>query len=163
MKPIQILETEAGEAIKDPSRTIESSSMPAVLAAAIGTGVGGTASFAALYFMGTVGFTTVAGVTSGLAAAGSLVGGGMLAGFGVLLAPAAVLGVAGYAIFSQREKKKLIQTKEVLLKSIITKHDAILKEMKSRISKTEEQVKYLEALNISLTRAINDLKHDLAA
>lgn len=39
---------EAGEAVKDKSRAIANSSIPDVLAGALGAGVGGVASFAAL-------------------------------------------------------------------------------------------------------------------
>ena len=40
-----------------------------------------------------------------LATAGSIVGGGMVAGIGVLAAPAAVLGIGGYAIVKHKNAK----------------------------------------------------------
>jgi hypothetical protein len=60
---------EASEAVKDKSRTIANSAIPDVLAGALGAGIGGVISFAALYGLGTVGLSAV-GITSGLAAAG---------------------------------------------------------------------------------------------
>ena len=70
---------EAGSAVKDKSRTIANSAIPDVLAGALGAGVGGIASFGALYGLGAAGLSA-AGITSGLAAAGTVVGGGMVAG-----------------------------------------------------------------------------------
>lgn len=64
---------EAGAALNDKGRTIRESSIPEVLAGALGAGIGGVGSFAALYGLGTVGLSA-AGITSGLAAAGSIVG-----------------------------------------------------------------------------------------
>lgn len=66
---------EAGAALNDKGRTIRESSIPEVLAGALGAGIGGVGSFAALYGLGTVGLSA-AGITSGLAAAGGIVGGG---------------------------------------------------------------------------------------
>ena len=160
LKPVQLLNEEAGKALDDSSRTIATSSMPAVLAAALGSGIGAAGSFAALYFLGTVGLG-VAGITSGLATAGALVGGGMVCGLGVLVAPVAGLGILGYAIFAGKAKRRLIQAKEALLKAIVAKHDAILREINNHVSRTDERANYLQALNISLTRAINDLRQDI--
>ena len=70
---------EAAAALDDPKRTIRESAIPEVLAGAFGAGIGGAASFAALYGLGTVGLSA-AGITSGLATAGAVVGGGMVAG-----------------------------------------------------------------------------------
>lgn len=75
--------------------------------AAVGSTLGGAASFTALYFGGSVAGLSAAGITSGLATAGALVGGGMAAGVGVLAAPVAILGIAGYAIAKKRKKAKL--------------------------------------------------------
>lgn len=50
---------EAAAALDDPKRTIRESAIPEVLAGAFGAGIGGAASFAALYGLGTVG--TVSG------------------------------------------------------------------------------------------------------
>ena len=57
-----------------------------MLAGALGAGIGGTGSLAALYGLGTVGLSAV-GITSGLATIGSVVGGGMVAGVFVMAAP----------------------------------------------------------------------------
>ena len=66
---------EANEALNNKSRTIADSAIPEALAGALGAGVGGVASFAALYFGGSVVGLSAAGITSGLAAAGAVVGG----------------------------------------------------------------------------------------
>ncbi|HOO77406.1 MAG TPA: hypothetical protein PLI51_02370 [bacterium] len=162
LEPINKLLQEASEGVEDEGRTIDSSSMPGVLGAAVGGGVGAGASFAALYFLGTVGLSA-AGITSGLATAGAIVGGGMVAGVGVLAAPVAGLAVGGYALIARRNRKRLVQAKEYLLKQVVAKHDAVLKALKKRVDLSEERVQYLEALNISLRRAISDLEEDLAA
>lgn len=77
---------EAAAAVNDSKRTIKESAIPEVLAGALGAGIGGVGSFAALYGLGVVGLSA-AGITSGLAAAGAVVGGGMVAGIFVLAAP----------------------------------------------------------------------------
>ena len=59
---------EAAEALNDKRRTIKESAIPEVLTGALGAGIGGIGSFAALYGLGTVGLSA-AGITSGLAAA----------------------------------------------------------------------------------------------
>ena len=65
---------EAAAALNDKTRTIRESPIPEVLAGALGAGIGGIGSFAALYGLGTVGLSAV-GITSGLATIGSVVGG----------------------------------------------------------------------------------------
>ncbi len=87
----------------------------------------------------------------------------MVAGVGVLAAPVAGLAVGGYALIARRNRKRLVQAKEYLLKQVVAKHDAVLKALKKRVDLSEERVQYLEALNISLRRAISDLEEDLAA
>ena len=84
---------EAAAALNDKNRTIRESAIPEVLAGALGAGIGGVGSFAALYGLGVVGLSA-AGITSGLAAAGAIVGGGMVAGVFVLAAPVAGLAAA---------------------------------------------------------------------
>ena len=76
-------------------------------ATAVGSILGGAASFTALYFGGSVVGLSAAGMTSGLAAAGAVVGGGMAVGVAVLAAPVAILGVAGYAIVKRRKNAEL--------------------------------------------------------
>lgn len=66
---------EAAATLNDKTRTIRESAMLEVLSGALGAGIGGVASFTALYGLGTVGLSA-AGITSGLATAGSIVGGG---------------------------------------------------------------------------------------
>ena len=65
---------EAAAALNDKIRTIRESPIPEVLAGALGAGIGGIGSFAALYGLCTVGLSAV-GITSGLATIGSVVGG----------------------------------------------------------------------------------------
>lgn len=65
---------EAAAALNDKTRTIRESPIPEGLAGALGAGIGGIGSFAALYGLGTVGLSAV-GITSGLATIGSVVGG----------------------------------------------------------------------------------------
>src|SRR5690554_1759888 len=62
---------EASEALNDKTRTIKESPIPEVLAGALGAGIGGVLSFAALYGLGTVGVSAI-GISSGLAAAGGI-------------------------------------------------------------------------------------------
>ena len=79
LQPVVNVVNEAAAALNDKTRTIKESAIPEVLAGALGAGIGGIASFAALYGLGVVSLS-VAGITSGLAAAGAIVGGGMVAG-----------------------------------------------------------------------------------
>ena len=102
---------EAAVALNDKSRTIRESAIPEVLSGALGAGIGGVGSFAALYGLGTVGLSA-AGITSGLAAAGSIVGGGMVAGVFVLAAPAVIFAAGGVGITSHLKSKQLKQEKE---------------------------------------------------
>lgn len=162
LEPINKVLNEASAAIKDSSRTIKTSDIPEVLGAVTGIGIGGAAGFGLLSILGTSGLSAV-GITSGLATAGSIVGGGMVAGIGVLAAPAVLLGVGGYALLSSAKKKKLVQAKEALLQEAIRKHDAIIRELKSNLNKTQDRVDYLNSLNLLLQGAIKDLKADLAA
>lgn len=104
---------EAAAALDDPKRTIRESAIPEVLAGAFGAGIGGAASFAALYGLGTVGLSA-AGITSGLATAGAVVGGGMVAGVFVLAAPVALLAAGGVGLTAHLKSKQLRQEKERL-------------------------------------------------
>ena len=151
---------EAGEAVKDKSRTIANSAIPDILAGALGAGIGGVVSFAALYGLGVVGLSA-AGITSGLAAAGAIVGGGMVAGVFVLAAPVAVLAAGGVGIASTIKRKQLKQEKERLLKAAIEKHHAIVEALKNEVDATKERADYLNSLNILLQQAIKELKADL--
>ena len=152
---------EAAAAVSDKSRTIRESAIPEVLMGALGAGIGGIGSFAALYGLGSVVGLSAAGITSGLAAAGSLVGGGMVAGVFVLAAPVAVLAAGGVGLASHLKNKQLRQEKERLYKEALAKHQAIIRALKDEAEADKERLDYLQSLNILLSRAIDDLKADL--
>lgn len=151
---------EAAAAVGDKGRTIRESSIPEVLAGAVGAGMGGAASFAALYGLGTVGLSA-AGITSGLAAAGALAGGGMVVGVFVLAAPVAALAAVGVGTASHLKNKQLHQEKERLYKVALEKHQAIINALKEEGDAGKERIEYLQSLNILLERAVKDLQHDL--
>ncbi len=152
---------EAAAAVNDKSRTIRESAIPEVLAGALGAGIGGVGSFAALYGLGSVVGLSAAGITSGLAAAGSIVGGGMVAGVFVLAAPVAVLAAGGVGLAAHLKNKQLRQEKERLYKEALKKHEAIIQALKSEADADKERLDYLQSLNILLRQAIKDLKNDL--
>lgn len=152
---------EAAAAVNDKSRTIRESAIPEVLAGALGAGIGGVGSFAALYGLGSVVGLSAAGITSGLATAGSIVGGGMSAGIFVLAAPVAVLAAGGVGLAAHLKNKQLRQEKERLYKEALKKHEAIIQALKSEADADKERLDYLQSLNILLTQAIKDLKKDL--
>ena len=151
---------EAAAAVNDKSRTIRESAIPEVLTGALGAGMGGVGSFAALYGLGTVGLSAP-GITSGLAAAGRIVGGGMVAGVFVLAAPVAVLAAGGVSLASHLKNKQLRQEKERLYKEALKKHEAIIQALKSEANADKERYDYLMSLNTLLRRVIKDLKKDL--
>ena len=152
---------EVAAAVNDKKRTIRESALPEVLAGALGAGIGGVGSFAALYGLGSVVGLSAAGITSGLAAAGGIVGGGMVAGVFVLSAPVAVLGGVGVGVASHLKNKQLRQEKEKLYKEALSKHDAIIKALKEEADADKERMEYLQSLNILLQGAITDLQKDL--
>lgn len=151
---------EAAFALNDKSRTIRESAIPEVLAGALGAGIGGIGSFAALYGLGMVGLSA-AGITSGLAAAGAVVGGGMVAGVFVLAAPVAVLAAGGVGLAGHLKSKQLQQEKERLYKEALKKHEAIIRALQEESEADKERMDYLQSLNILLQRAVSDLKSDL--
>ena len=153
LKSVEQVINEAEAAINDKSRTISKTAIPEVLAGALGAGVGGVASFAALFFGGSVVGLSAAGITSGLAAAGAIVGGGMAAGVAVLAAPVAVLGAAGVGIAAHAKNKKL--------KNAVRAQNGIIKALKEESQADKERLDLLNSLNILLQSAIKDLKHDL--
>jgi len=153
---------EASEALKDKKRTIAQSAIPDVLAGALGAGIGGVGSFAALFFGGSVVGLSAAGITSGLAAAGAIVGGGMVAGIFVLAAPVTVLAAGGVGIAAAIKGKRLKEAKDRLLKLAIEKEHAINVALKQEVEITKERADYLSSLNILLQRAIHDLQTDIA-
>lgn len=160
LQPVVNVVNEAAAALDDKTRTIKESAIPEVLAGALGAGIGGIASFAALYGLGVVGLSA-AGITSGLAAAGAIVGGGMVAGVFVLAAPVAVLAAGGVGMAAHLKNKQLKQEKERLYQEVLRKHEAIINAMKDEAEATQERLDYLQSLNILLTQAIKDLQHDL--
>lgn len=153
---------EANEALNNKSRTIADSAIPESLAGALGAGAGGVASFAALYFGGSVVGLSAAGITSGLAAAGAVLGGGMTAGLAVLAAPPVILGGAAIGITSHIKNKKLAEEKYSLYTKAVEKQNAILVVLKNELGQSKERTEYLTSLNTLLQAAIKDLKHDLA-
>lgn len=161
LNPIRNIVNEASQAINDKTRTTsDNADINELLALVGGTGVGAGIGFAGLYFLGTVGLSAV-GITTGLATAGTLVGGGMAAGIGVLAAPAIILGAAAYYIVSQINKKKLKETKEMLLQEVLRKHNGIIEELKRTAAKDGKRISYLTNLIELLKRAIQDLGNDL--
>lgn len=151
---------EAASAVNDKSRTIRESAIPEVLAGALGAGIGGVGSFAALYGLGTVGLSA-AGITSGLAAAGGIVSGGMVAGVFVLAAPVAALAAGGVGIAAHLKNKQLKEEKERLYKDALKKHQAIIQALNNEANADRDRIDYLQSLNILLQQAIKDLKKDL--
>ena len=160
MQSVVNVVNEAAVALNDKNRTIKESAIPEVLAGALGAGIGGVGSFAALYGLGVVGLSA-AGITSGLATAGAIVGGGMVAGVFVLAAPVAGLAAAGVGVVSHLKNKQLRQEKERLYKEALKKQEAIIKAMKAEADADKERMDYLQSLNILLQQAIKDLRHDL--
>lgn len=161
LKHVQKVIDEAGMAVNDKKRTIKSSSIPEVLAGAIGAGTGGAISFAALFFGGSIVGLSGPGIMTGLAAAGAIVGGGATAGVFVLAAPVAVLGAAGVGIASHVKNKKLMEAKQLCYKEAVKKQNAIIKALKDETNADKERIEYLNSLNTLLQAAIKDLKQDL--
>lgn len=160
MQPVANVVNEAASALNDKTRTIRESSIPEALAGALGAGIGGVGSFAALYGLGVVGLSA-AGITSGLATAGALVGGGMVTGVFVLAAPVAILAGMGVGVAAHLKNKQLKQEKERLYKEALAKHEAIINAMKVESDANRERMDYLQSLNILLQQAIKDLQRDL--
>jgi hypothetical protein len=161
LKPIQKLVSEAGAAIDDKARTLFKSEIPEVLGAASGVGAGAAAGAGILTASAASGTAGAAALTSGLATAGALVGGGMVAGIGVIAAPAVVLGVAGVWAVGRRNKRKLLQVKEMLLQEALRKRDALLRELHSTNSSNYERTDYLSRLVTQLHATVENLQADL--
>lgn len=160
LRPVVNTINEAAMAVADKSRTINESSIPDVLFGALGAGVGGAGSFAALYGLGTVGLSAV-GISTGLATAGSLVGGGMVAGIFVLAAPIAILSCGGVGLSAHLRNKQLKQQKQKVYIEALKKHEAIIRALKEETDANKERLDYLQSLNIVLRRVIDDLKKDM--
>lgn len=160
LRPVSKTLQEASTGLQEKSRTISDSEIPEVLGAALGGTAGSGIAFVSLFYGGISSFSA-AGITSGLATAGGLVGGGMAAGTLVLSGPVAIGAVGGYAILSRRNKRKLKEKKNILLKEAQAKHDALIRELKKEAENDKERINYLESLLKTLESAINDLKEDL--
>jgi hypothetical protein len=160
LEPIVRVINEAQEAVNDTNRTIANSAIPDVLVGALGAGIGGVVSFAALYGLGVAGLSA-AGITSGLAAVGAVVGGGMAAGVFALAAPVVVLAAGGVGVAAAIRNKQTKQEKDRLLKVAIEKQHAIITALKNEVDATKERADYLNSLNILLQQAIKDLQADL--
>ena len=160
LKSVEVVINETSEALKDKKRSILHSTIPDVLAGAVGAGLGGAGSFAVLFLAGTKGLSAV-GITTGLAAAGKIVGGGMVAGIGVLALPAVILGGTSILVATGIKRKKLTEAKDRLLKLAIEKQHAITVALKEEVETTKDRADYLNRLNILLLRAIRDLKADM--
>ena len=160
MQSVVNVVNEAAAALNDKRRTIRESAIPEELAGALGAGIGGVGSFAALYGLGVVGLSA-AGITSSLATAGTIVGGGMAAGVFVLAAPVAILAATSVGVASHLKNKQLRREKERLYKEALKKHDAIIKAIKADADADKERLDYLQKLNILLQQAIKDLRQDL--
>ena len=124
MQSVVNVVNEAAAALNDKRRTIRESAIPEVLAGALGAGIGGVGSFAALYGLGVVGLSA-AGITSSLATAGTIVGGGMAAGVFVLAAPVAILAAMKADADADKERLDYLQSLNILLQQAIKdlRHD----------------------------------------
>lgn len=125
--------------------------------AAVGAGLGGAASFAALYGLGVTGLSSV-GVSTGLAAAGALVGGGIAAGVGVLTAPVAALGAVGFAVAGSRRKKRVKALQRDVLAKAITKQGEVLHRLSAADTLTEEEALELRNRAAMLSAVVRQLR-----
>ncbi len=162
LKTVEHVIAEVDEGLGNKTRTINDSSMPEVLATALGIGSGSVISFAALYLSGSVVGVSAAGVASALSAAGAVVGGSATTGLFVLAAPIAILGFLGLKIAQKKRARRLMRAKELCYKRALA-HIAAIKNAISFEKDTapQERIAYLKALSITLQAAVKDLKHDL--
>ena len=163
LTPVTRLLDEAGKAVNDKTRTLNSSGIPEILGAVGGVGGGAAAGAGILFASAAQGTVGAAALTSGLATAGSIVGGGMLVGIGVVAAPAVILSVGGYWLLSKRNKNKLAEAKEIALQDAVRKRDALLLELKSRNAHNVSRIEYLNRLMAQLLATIDNLETDLRA
>jgi hypothetical protein len=85
----------------------------------------------------------------------------MVAGIGVVAAPAVLLGVAGVLAVARRNKRKLLQAKEILLQEALRKRDALLRELHSTNASNLDRIDYLSRLVTQLQAAVDNLQADL--
>lgn len=160
LRPVERILEEVDKALDDRGRTIATSDIPEMLGGVAGGAIGVGVGLTLVYTSGVAG-VSAAGITTGLATLGAIIGGGMMAGIFVAATPMAVLGVAGYAVVARQNRNRLMQTKEALFQEAVRKHDAILRELNTRIDTAEERNQYLSSLLVLLQRAIDDLRKDL--
>lgn len=160
---IQQVKDEAHESMKETLDELRRDEPKVVdtAAAAVGSTLGGAASFTALYFGGSVPGRSAAEITAGLAA-GAIVG-GMMAGVGVLAAPVAVLGVVGYAIAKKRRNAKQEAARnakqEAALRRAIEKLYAIQERLMTNAEYIREVLAENEAYITELEKYITELKN----
>lgn len=159
--PVRKLLREAGEALADKGRVSWKFKIPSAVGAAAGTAIGGAAGAATVVVGAAAGAHGAAAITSGLAFAGSLAGGGMVAGIAVAAAPAAVLGIVGYAFLAKRNHRKLLQEKQALLHEALRKHDSAIRTQQQATSISEDELHYLRGLIARLGDVISNLRGDL--
>ena len=85
----------------------------------------------------------------------------MVAGIAVAAAPAAVLGIAGYAVLAKRNHRKLLQEKQALLQEALRKHDAAIRIQQRANSANESDLHDLRGLVAKLADVIANLRSDL--
>ena len=124
LESIKLVLAEADKAMNEKARTINTSDIPEALGGVVGGAIGAGASLTLLNMAGVAGFSA-AGITSGLAALGAVAGGSMVAGIIVTAALVTLLSLAGYAILSERNKRRLALTKEAMFLEAVRKQDAI--------------------------------------
>ena len=112
LAPVYKVLSEAGEALKDKSRTIKTSTIPEILAPIAGGTAGIGAGLMLVSAAGSVAGLSAAGITSGLATLGTFVGGGMVSGIFVAAAPMAILGTGAYALISNHNKNAVCNFQE---------------------------------------------------
>lgn len=116
-------------------------------------GVGG--GLAAVYFMGTVGFSG-AGIVSGLAAIGALVGGGMLAGIAVVATVPVILGGGGAAAVRYYRSKQFKEARKKLRAHAVARRDFLERLIKEKGDLGDLLEKYKLSL-MRLSTMIEDL------
>ncbi len=159
LEPINNVFNEVDEALKNKHRTIKTSSMPEILGALAGGGVGVGAGLTLIYVAGSVTGVSAAGISSGLAAlGGSMLGGVIVAG---AIIPATA-GFIGYKWINRHNKKKLEEDKQRFLQEALTRQEAINRELKPSAYVSIERTEYLNSLNILLMQIIKDLQSDLS-
>ncbi|MCX2828370.1 hypothetical protein RGU76_08020 [Bacillus pseudomycoides] len=153
LKSVEKVIKEAELALKDKNRLIINSSIRGVLGAALGSVVGGGISFTAIYYRGEVGVSGP-GIMTGLTSLGRLVGGGALEGIFVAAVPVAAGAVLGYAALNRQKNKKYQEASRKL--------DSIQDQLEREVDSPKERIEYLNSLIILLSRAVEELKEDLA-